>query len=56
MANYDNNIGFAGQNINDNHNQHEGNGRSLRYYLKLDRMIQLSCIIFPLNITHFEIK
>lgn len=53
----DNNINRFGEyNTNNNHSQYGGNGRSLRDYLQLDRTIQPSYTIFPLNIWHFEIK
>lgn len=35
---------------------HGGDGRILRDYMQPDRASQPSCIIFPLNIEHFEIK
>lgn len=52
----DNNIECGAQNANDDQSQQGGNERSFCDHLQLNRRTQPSCIIFALNIGHFQIK
>lgn len=55
-SNNNNYNGFEGHNTQDDHSQHGRTERSLYNFLQPDQTTQASCIIFSLNIQHFEIK
>lgn len=56
MNDSNSNNGFGSHSTNDDQSQYKDTGNSLRDHLQLDRTTEHFCIIFPLDIGHFEIK